>query len=110
MIKDAYDDMEGDLRMLEKAEEAQTELGEDWTRILRGLFGNNGPALLDRLAPLLGPGRESVTVNDIERNIERARRQKSNTQPGLGLLFDHAVLRLSQMADQLEQDDSRKEL
>lgn len=110
LIKDAYDDMEGDLRMLEKAEEAQTELGEDWTRILRGLFGNNGPALLDRLAPLLGPGRESVTVNDIERNIERARRQKSNTQPGLGLLFDHAVLRLSQMADQLEQDDSRKEL
>ena len=95
--------------MLEKVEKAQTDLGEDWTRILRGLFGHNGPALLDRLAPLLRPGRESVTVNDIERNIERAK-QKSNSQPGLGKLFDHAVHRLSQMADQLEQDDSRKEL
>ena len=111
LIKDAYDDMNGDLCMLEKVEKAQTDLGEDWTRILRGLFGHNGPALLDRLAPLLRPGRESATVNDIEQIIERAKRQKSNSQPGLGLLFDHAVSRLSQMADhQLEQDDSRKEL
>ena len=111
LIKDAYEDMNGDLCMLEKVEKAQTDLGEDWTRILRGLFGHNGPALLDRLAPLLRPGRESATVNDIEQIIERAKRQKSNSQPGLGLLFDHAVSRLSQMADhQLEQDDSRKEL
>ena len=109
LIKDAYDDMNGDLCMLEKVEKAQTDLGEDWTRILRGLFGHNGPALLDRLAPLLRPGRESATVNDIEQIIERAK-QKSNSQPGLGSLFDHAVHRLSQMADQLEQDDSRKEL
>ena len=110
LIKDANEDMEGDIRMLEKAEKAQTDLGEDWIRILRGLFGHNGPALLDRLAPLLGPGRESVTVNDIKQIIERARRQKFNSLPSLGLLFDHAVHRLSQMADQLEQDDSRKEL
>lgn len=115
-IKDAFEDMEGDLRNLEKAEEAQTDLGEDWIRIFRGLFGHNGLSIRDRLAPLLGPGREKITVNDIEKNIERARRQKFNIRHSLGSLFDHAVLRLSQMADQLEQlsvsatDDSRKEL
>lgn len=115
-IKDAFEDMEGDLRYLEKAEEAQTDLGEDWIRIFRGLFGHNGLSIRDRLAPLLGPGREKITVNDIEKNIERARRQKFNIRHSLGSLFDHAVLRLSQMADQLEQlsvsatDDSRKEL
>ena len=50
-IKDAYDDMDADLRMLERVDQAQSELGEEWTRKLRALFGYGGPSFVDRVAP-----------------------------------------------------------
>jgi hypothetical protein len=101
-IKDAYDDMEADLRMLEQIDGVRAEIGDEWFHILRALFGYGGPAVVDRTAPLRLAGQAATRLEDIEQALDQARKRQARLGAEGRKLFEHALLRLQQIADLLE--------
>jgi hypothetical protein len=106
IIKDAYEDMDADLQMLEQVEKVQHELGEEWTSKLRVLFGSQGPTLADRLGQFTSVDVREVALTNIDQAIGCLRKMQTSARTDLRKLCKHALLRLEQMADFLEQEQS----
>lgn len=101
-IQDAYGDMNADLQMLELLDTNHEELGDEWTRWLRHLFGFGGPDVNARIAPLLESNRDTKSVDLIEQTIGHLRRRLVRSKDPVRNILTHAVSRLEQIADWLE--------
>jgi hypothetical protein len=101
-IQDAYGDMNADLQMLELIDANHEELGVEWARSLRHLFGFAGPELKARISPLLESKPDSEALDVIEQTIGDMRRLLMRSKGQVRNVAEHAVARLEQIADWLE--------
>ncbi len=105
-VRDAYTDMNSDLQMLELIDVHEDELGAEWPRALRHLFGFAGPELGKRIAPLVESQPDSEPVDAIVDAIGHMRRLQLRSKGVVRNMAEHAVARLEQIADWLEEHAS----
>jgi len=102
-IKTAFDDMSGDLRMLGLVEQNHERLGEGLSRRLNGLFGYFGPTIANRVSQFAGHDASAVGLADLESGIEEIRTNYALASGECRDILQHAISRLEQIADVLEQ-------
>jgi len=103
LLQDGFDDMQNDLRMLALLDEQSEQLGDDWARVLRHVFGYAGPEMDARLGPLRALADSGDDLAAVEWGIGRIRQRWAGCGGELGRLIKHALSRLEQIADDLEQ-------
>lgn len=101
-IQDAFEDMNADLQMLEVIDASHEELGDEWARSLRYLFGFAGPELTTRISPLLESQPDSEALDVIEHTIGEMRRLAMRSRGQVRNVAEHGVARLEYIADWLE--------
>lgn len=101
-VHDAYGDMNADLQMLELIDANEDELGSEWARALRHLFGFAGPELNARIRPLLESTGDEDATDVIEDTIGEMRRLLMRSKGSIWKVAEHAVARLEQIANWLD--------
>jgi len=101
-IQDGYDDMNADLRMLEALECNESDIGLEWVRILRHLFGYGGPEIAARIAPLVNKAQSRDPADAVEQAIGHFRSTRLRSRLPVREILDHAINRLEQIADWLD--------
>lgn len=93
-VKDAFTDLDADMKMLQSLD--NNSLPGEWQNILRDLFGANGTSLSDRLASV---GKNLEAVDSL---LGKVHSELNRSAPETKKIFEHAHLRLQQMADFLD--------
>ncbi|NMC20718.1 MAG: hypothetical protein GYA33_09900 [Thermogutta sp.] len=102
LLKDGFDDMQNDLRMLALLDEHGELVGDEWARVLRHVFGYAGPEIDARLGPLRALANAGDDLAAVMWGIGQIRERWGGCGGDLGRLIQHALSRLEQIADDLE--------
>jgi hypothetical protein len=120
-VKDMFDDMQSDLRMLELLDADAIAIDALWIERLRNLFGFRGHTVEDRIGRISEPvaatadtKEDSLTKKTTDKNatdrmatlnavFDELHEHSMRAKPDIRKIFDHAIKRLEQIADYLEQ-------
>jgi hypothetical protein len=105
-VKDAHEQMERDLSMLDLLDQHPNGLDPQTLEMLRCLFGRAGTDVEDRLSFFGDLGKSAVLTNDLDRAIGSLRQHLPHTPGKLRAAVDHGIDRLEQIANWME--DKRK--
>ena len=105
-LRDAYEDMNADVKMLEFVDEHMQELGDGIAHRLRCLFGYRGPEILARIQPWQSRPEVPPSMVDIQVAISEIRKLRALAKGELRKAFDHAEIRLEQIADWFDEHRS----
>ena len=98
-LRDAYEDMNADVKMLEFVDRHKDMLEDSVAHRLRCLFGYRGPEIVDRIRPWQSRPDLPPTKDDIQIAISDIRKMRSSAKGELRQAFDHAETRLEHIAD-----------
>jgi len=102
-LRDAYEDMNADVKMLEFVDRHKDGLGDGIAHRLRCLFGYRGPEIMARIRPWQSRPETPPSMDDIQVAISDIRKLKTSAKGELRQAFDHAETRLEQIADWFEE-------
>lgn len=106
-VQDAYQDMDADVGMLERLGQQTLGISETLVGKLRYLFGYGGPEIAKRIAPLAA-GPDVAGIDHVLSALGELRRALPSSQGDAKLVLEHAILRLEQIADWLNDCSSVK--
>ena len=116
-----FDDMQSDLRMLELLDADAIAIDALLIETLRNLFGFRGPTVEDRIGRISDPvaapaepkedslGKKTADKNATDRMasinavFDELNEQRMRAKSDVRKIFDHAIKRLEQITDYLEQ-------
>lgn len=102
-LRDAYEDMNADVKMLEFVDRHKDRLGDGIAHRLRCLFGYRGPEIMARIRPWQASPETPPSMDDIQVAISDIRKLRISAKGELRQAFDHAETRLEQIADWFEE-------
>jgi hypothetical protein len=101
-VKDAHEQMEQDVSMLDLLDQTVTGLAPQTLEMLRCLFGRGGADDSARLSFFAGRGKAAVLPSDLDEAIGDLRQIRPQVPGKLRAAVDHAVDHLEQIANRME--------
>lgn len=98
-VQDAYQDMDADVGMMERLGQPTLGISDTLAGKLRYLFGYGGPEIAKRIAPLAPSPDAAAGIDDVLAALGELRRALPNSRGDAKLVLEHAILRLEQIAD-----------
>lgn len=105
-LRDAYEDMNADVKMLEYVDRHLEKLDDKIADRLRCLFGYRGPDIETRILPWQTHPERPISMDDIQSAISDIKKLRVAAKGELRQAFDHAEIRLEQIADWFEQQQA----
>ena len=106
-LRDAHEDMNKDLRMLDQLDAHEDSVGREWSHNLRYVFGHGGTEIEKRIGPLLAEGGDGEKVSAVERAIGELRGKRRCCTGEVRQILEHGLARLEQVADCLEETEHK---
>ena len=101
-IKDAFDDMNNDIQMLDILDEQEDKIDNNLLDSLKSILGFYGADMESRLKRLTG-NESQIDIELVETKLGELSNMQFSYKGDIGKVISHAISRLEQMADILEQ-------